>query len=166
MDASHDDTARRRRDELLHVSARPLELDDLVLGHEVLELALAVVADDPRNERCELCRDSLFAQLRGSAALRGERYADELAAKRRGPAVAWPSSNDQLLAIARERCADLSSDRAPLELLAAEFLAWAERRRVVWSPRQLPTFWPNLHVIARNLTCCDNRLIDDAARVY
>ena len=69
--------------------------------------------------------------LRGSAALRGERYADELAAKRHGPVVTWPSGNDQLLAIARERCGDLSSDRKLLELLAAEFLVWAERRRAV-----------------------------------
>ncbi len=82
------------------------------------------------SERCELCRDGLFAQLRGSAALRGERYASELAARRRGPAVPWPTGNERLLAIARERCADISSDRKLLELLAAEFLAWAERR---WS---------------------------------
>lgn len=79
-------------------------------------------------ERCELCRDGLFAQLRGSAALRGERYADELAARRGTRGYMAP---EQLLAVARERCADLSSDRKLLELLAAEFLVWAERRWAV-----------------------------------
>jgi hypothetical protein len=78
---------------------------------------------------CGLCREGLFTQLRGSAALRGERYADELAAARVVPRdTPWPTGSPKLMAVARLRCADLSRDVKLLELLAAEFLVWAGRR--------------------------------------
>lgn len=79
-------------------------------------------------ELCQLCREGLYAQLRGAAACRGERWATDLAAAGVGRGLAWPEGSDKMLAIARLKVADLTRDRQLLELLAVELAAWAARR--------------------------------------
>lgn len=75
-----------------------------------------------------MCREGLFAQLRGAAACRGERWAVELALDPRLRGRTWPTGSDKLLAIARVKVADLTRDAKLLELLAAELVEWAARR--------------------------------------
>lgn len=86
-------------------------------------------------ELCELCRDSLYAQLRGVAACRADRWADELAAKRSAPLVPWPVGSERVHAAAIEQVADLTRDERLRELLATELERWAAKR---WD-ESLPT---------------------------
>jgi hypothetical protein len=81
----------------------------------------------PRDALCELCCDGLFAQLRGTAACRGERWADRVAL-----AVprdrAWPDHQGRAAEIARKLIRDLARDPRMIEMLAAELARWAARR--------------------------------------
>lgn len=77
---------------------------------------------------CDLCRDGLYAQLRGVAACRGERWAVYLAKRNDLRGQPWPEGSDKVLAIARVKVADLTRDPQLLELLAEELAAWAARR--------------------------------------
>lgn len=84
----------------------------------------------PRDALCEPCRTSLFAQLRGVAARRGEAFADEVAREYDPRRYRWPQYTGRVAELARERVGDLTRDPHLLELLAAELARWAERR---WS---------------------------------
>lgn len=64
---------------------------------------------------CERCVDDGFAQLKGVAACRGERWAAELARMRKLPTLDW----------ARRRIADVALDPGLRDRLAAELMRWA-----------------------------------------
>jgi len=76
---------------------------------------------------CDRCRDALFSQLRGTAACRGEAWADRVAAYV-APARVWPPHEGRTADIARRLVRDLARDRRLLEMLAGELAAWAARR--------------------------------------
>lgn len=82
-----------------------------------------------RDHLCEPCRRSLFAQLRGVAACRGERWADRVAASVSRD-HAWPPHEGRAAEIAERLVFDLARDEKLRELLAAELAVWAARR---WS---------------------------------
>lgn len=69
-------------------------------------------------------------QLKGVAAVRGERWADDVAARvpRARRAEPWPTDSEKALALAKLQVADLARDQQLLELLAREANAWAARR--------------------------------------
>lgn len=81
----------------------------------------------PRDQLCDLCRAGLFDNLRGTAACRGERWADEVArvVPRDRP---WPAWNDRVAAIARRKVEDMARDERLLVLFAAELATWAAKR--------------------------------------
>ena len=80
----------------------------------------------PRDQLCDLCRAGLFDNLRGTAATRGEVWADELAKHWGG--TSWPGYTETVAEIAMRKVADLTVDRKLQALLAAELAAWAARR--------------------------------------
>ena len=80
-------------------------------------------------ELCGLCREGLFAQLRGTAARRGELWADDVG--RRRPmlrARPWPSHEGRAAELAIAKVADMTRDPELREQLAREVTAWAARR--------------------------------------
>ena len=77
---------------------------------------------------CDACVDAMFAHLRGTAACRGERWATDLAARRRAPWIPWPVDNGHVLELAAGRVKDLTRDPRLRALLAAELVAYAARR--------------------------------------
>jgi hypothetical protein len=77
---------------------------------------------------CPLCLDGRFSQLKGVAACRGERWADDVAVRVTRRDQRWPTDSDKVLAIARMQVADLTRDPRLLEMLAGEALRWAARR--------------------------------------
>lgn len=81
------------------------------------------------DELCPLCRDGLFAQLRGAAACRGENWAASVG-KRRPMLNArpWPRYEGRAADLARSKVADLTRDPQLREQLAVELATWAARR--------------------------------------
>jgi len=79
-------------------------------------------------ERCEPCRDTLWGALRGVVAVRGERWADEIAARRREAWTPWPRDSARVHAAAIEKVADLTRDRVLRDRFATELECWAARR--------------------------------------
>lgn len=78
---------------------------------------------------CQLCREGLFAQLRGAAACRGERWASTVGERK--PmlrAKPWPAYEGRAAAIALRKVADLTRDPKLREQLAVELATWAARR--------------------------------------
>lgn len=79
----------------------------------------------PRDRLCDECVASGFAQLRGVACRRADAWVEAL------PPSSRPWNADKAHAIARRKVADLARAGRLLELLAAELVRWAERRRSV-----------------------------------
>jgi hypothetical protein len=77
-------------------------------------------------ELCDRCRADTFAQLRGTAATRGEVWAMGLVG-RIPRDWTWPDHSDKVMAVARLKVADLTKDVGLLELLADELARWAQR---------------------------------------
>jgi len=75
---------------------------------------------------CDHCVVDTFAQLRGTAACRGEVWAMTLAS-RRPRSTPWPTGSEKVLAIARRKVRDLTKDDRLLECLAVELARWAAR---------------------------------------
>lgn len=65
--------------------------------------------------RCDECRASLFAQLRGVAYSRARTWVAELRSVR----GSWPVGSAAVLAVAKLRVGDLTRDAKLLEMLAA-----------------------------------------------
>jgi len=86
-----------------------------------------VLCKCPRDALCEACRSSLFSQLRGVAARRGDEWADRVlrAEPRR---CAWPPHEGADAELARGLARDLTEDPQLLELLAAELSRYAAKR--------------------------------------
>jgi len=81
----------------------------------------------PANRLCDRCREQMFSQLKGTAACRGEAWADRVAgevSRDRG----WPPHAGRPAELARGLVRDLTRDDGLLELLAAELAKWAARR--------------------------------------
>jgi len=88
-----------------------------------------VLCDCPRDALCDKCRESLFTQLRGTAARRGDEWADRV--KRAEPRRReWPPHEGADAELARGLVRDLTRDPQLLNLLAAELARWAAKR---WS---------------------------------
>jgi hypothetical protein len=86
-----------------------------------------VLCGCPSNAMCDRCREQSFMQLKGTAACRGEAWADRVAlevARDR----AWPSFVGRVAELARGKVADLSRDPQLRESLAMELWQWAARR--------------------------------------
>ncbi|MEO8844576.1 MAG: hypothetical protein ABI591_20880 [Kofleriaceae bacterium] len=81
-----------------------------------------------RDQLCDSCIDAMFAHLRGTAACRGERWSDELAARRRGPWILWPVDSERVRIAALERVEDLTRDPRLRERLSAELVGYAAKR--------------------------------------
>lgn len=81
----------------------------------------------PRDELCEPCRTSLYANLRGVAARRGAAWADYVRRHVHG-SRAWPPHEGRAAELARTKVADLARDPQLLELLAVELARWAAKR--------------------------------------
>lgn len=81
----------------------------------------------PSDALCAVCLEGRFAQLRGVAACRGERWADELRDVRGAPAV-WPVESEKVRRLAAVKVADLARDRRLLEMLRNELVTWAAKR--------------------------------------
>lgn len=81
----------------------------------------------PRDRLCAVCYGGLYDNLRGTAATRGEVWADDIAKRvdRRQP---WPPYNERVAAIALRKVADLTPDPRLQAVLAAELAGWAARR--------------------------------------
>ena len=80
-------------------------------------------------ELCKLCREGLFAQLRGAAACRGERWASSVGERK--PmlrARPWPKHEGRAADLARSKISDLTRDPELREMLAVELASWAARR--------------------------------------
>ena len=76
---------------------------------------------------CDRCVVDTFAQLRGTAACRGEVWAMSLAT-RVPRSIPWPAAgSEKVLAIARDKVRDLTKDERLLEKLAVELARWAAR---------------------------------------
>lgn len=81
------------------------------------------------NELCALCRDGLFAQLRGAAACRGENWASRIGDRRPMlKAKPWPSYEGRAADLARSKVRDLTRDPELREMLAVELATWAARK--------------------------------------
>ena len=76
---------------------------------------------------CEICLDARFMQLKGVAAVRGERWADETA-QWMSRDREWPEYSPKMLVIARLKIAELGRDPKLLEKLAMECARWAAKR--------------------------------------
>ena len=88
-----------------------------------------IVACCDRDMLCDRCVADTFAQLRGVAACRGERWAASVSTRRpRLRTRPWPAHAARAAAIARAKVADLTRDERLRELLAAELARWAARR--------------------------------------
>lgn len=72
-----------------------------------------------RNDLCERCRASLYAQLKGTAACGGEAWADRVAATT-STRQTWPPHEGRAADVARRLVSDLARDPKLLEMLAAE----------------------------------------------
>lgn len=86
-----------------------------------------VLCPCPREALCVPCRANLFTQLRGTAARRGDEWAD-LVAKTVPRDRKWPPHEGRAADIARRRVSDLARDPVLLEALAAELAEWAAKR--------------------------------------
>jgi hypothetical protein len=80
----------------------------------------------PRDRLCGSCLENGFAQLRGVAACRGERWARTVR-ERCGSNATWPRTA-RAHAIALRKVEDLAADRRLRERLADELERWAARR--------------------------------------
>lgn len=88
-----------------------------------------VLCPCPRDALCGPCRASLFAQLKGTAACRGEAWAERVARQVPQSRV-WPPHEGRAAELARGLVRDLTRDAKLLDMLAAELAWWAARR---WS---------------------------------
>ena len=80
-----------------------------------------------RDALCNRCRETLFGQLAGTAACRGQHWADRVA-EHVPRDRAWPPHEGRAADIARRLASDLTRDSQLLELLAAELARWAAKR--------------------------------------
>lgn len=79
----------------------------------------------PPANLCPLHLQAMFMQLKGVAALRGELWAESVAAKM--PALtSWPET-EKMRSIAARKVEDLASDLELRRRLADELVRWAER---------------------------------------
>ena len=81
----------------------------------------------PRENLCQLCRQGLWDNLKGTAATRGEAWADHVA-RAVGRDRPWPAFEGRCADIAKRKVADLARDPMLLEMLAAELWIWAGYR--------------------------------------
>jgi hypothetical protein len=81
----------------------------------------------PRDRLCDLCLAGAFDNLRGTAACRGEIWADRVSCSV-PRSRAWPAHEGKAAAIALRKVEDLTRDDRRLEMLAAELARWAARR--------------------------------------
>jgi hypothetical protein len=86
-----------------------------------------IVCCPDRTKLCETCLAGSWDNLRGTAACRGELWADRVACSV-PRSRAWPAHEGKAAAIARRKVEDLTRDDRLLEMLAAELARWAARR--------------------------------------
>lgn len=84
-----------------------------------------VLCKCPPDSLCDPCREQSFLQLKGTAARRGEAWAEGIEGYRDR---AWPPFVGRVAELARAKVADLTRDERLRESLAMELWRWAAKR--------------------------------------
>jgi hypothetical protein len=92
----------------------------------------AIGCDCPPTQRCSACVDQAMLWFSGMAAMRGGRWAEDVA--RRRPALLgrpWPANDGRAAELARSKVRDLSEDPGVVDRLAVKLAEHAARRWAV-----------------------------------